>query len=66
MKKLIIIIAIVMIFVLFMGNSIKIDNLISDESSQIEDTIQDKDTTAPGTSSGDGTGSVTKYHYNIK
>ena len=66
MKKLIIIIAIVMIFVLFMGNLNKIDNLISDISSEIEESTKAKDTTAPGTSSGDGTGSVTKYHYNIQ
>ena len=60
MKKLIIIIAIFMIFVLLLGNLNKIDNVISDISSKFEDT------TAPGTSSGDVTAPVTTYNYNIQ
>ena len=60
MKKLIVIIAIVMIFVLFMGNLNKIDNLIADVSSKIEDT------TTPGTSSGDVTTSNKTYTFNIQ
>ena len=63
MKKLIVGIAIFMIFVLMLGSLSKIDNIISDISSEINETTQDNETNI---SSGDVSGSAPKYTYNIQ